>query len=166
MTRALIVAVSGAEAPRSDRSSCVRRRAWQAGQQQNRTTTAFVNGSGKRWNDTARRAEHKAGETFTVGSRNVFADLGFEDAEERLIKADLAIHIKSEIRRRGLSQAQVGRLTGLTQSEVSRIGSIKTDGFSQERLQNVLRKLGIDVEIRLRHRDDGPAGTLRVSESA
>lgn len=114
----------------------------------------------------ARQAEDEAGETFTVGSRNVFADLGFEDAEERLIKADLAIHIKSAIRRRGLTQAQVGELTGLTQPEVSRIGSIKTDGFSQERLQNVLRKLGIDVEIRLHHRHDGQAGTLKVLESA
>lgn len=101
-----------------------------------------------------------------VGSENVFVDLGFADAEERLIKADLAIHIKSEIHRRGLTQTQVVELTGLTQPEVSRIGNLKTDGFSQERLLDVLRKFGMDVEIRLHHRGDGKLGTLKVRESA
>jgi len=101
----------------------------------------------------------------TVGSANVFADLGFADSEERLIRADLAICIKSEMRRRGLTQAQVVELTGLTQPEVSRIASVKTDGFSQERLLDVLRRFGMDVEIRLHHRDDGELGTLKVLES-
>jgi predicted XRE-type DNA-binding protein len=102
----------------------------------------------------------------TVGSANVFADLGFGDSAERLIKADLAIHIKSEIRRRALTQAQVVELTGLTQPEVSRIGSVRTDGFSQERLLDVLRKFGMDIEIRLHHREDGQLGTLKVLETA
>jgi predicted XRE-type DNA-binding protein len=102
----------------------------------------------------------------TVGRANVFADLGFGDSEERLVKADLAIHIKSEIRRRCLTQAQVVELTGLTQPEVSRIGSVKTDGFSQERLLDVLRKFGMDIEIRLHHREDGQLGTLKVLETA
>ena len=102
----------------------------------------------------------------TVGSDNVFADLGFADAEERLIKADLAIHVKSEIRRRGLTQAQVVELTSLTQPEVSRIGNLRIDGFSQERLLDVLRKVGMDVPIRLHLREDGQLGTLNVRESA
>jgi predicted XRE-type DNA-binding protein len=102
----------------------------------------------------------------TVGSANVFADLDFGDSEERLIRADLTIHIKSEIRRRGLTQEQVVELTGLTQPEVSRICSVKTDGFSQERLLDVLRKFGMDIEIRLHHRDDGQLGTLKVLQTA
>jgi predicted XRE-type DNA-binding protein len=65
-----------------------------------------------------------------------------------------------------LTQAQVIELTGLTQPEVSRIGSVKTDGFSQERLLDVLRKVGMDVEIRLHHREDGQLGTLKVLETA
>jgi predicted XRE-type DNA-binding protein len=54
----------------------------------------------------------------------------------------------------------------LTQPEVSRIGSVKTDGFSQERLLDVLRKFGMDIEIRLHHREDGQLGTLKVLETA
>jgi predicted XRE-type DNA-binding protein len=112
-------------------------------------------------------AQEKAAETpATVGSANVFADLGFADSDVRLAKADLAVNIKSEIRRRGLTQAQVVELTGLTQPEVSRIGSVKTDGFSQERLLDVLRKVGMDVEIRLHHREDGQLGTLKVLQTA
>ena len=88
-------------------------------------------------------AEEKAAESpATVGSANVFADLGFADSDVRLAKADLAVNIKSEIRRRGLTQAQVVELTGLTQPENSSIGKVETDGFSQERLQDVLRRLG------------------------
>jgi predicted XRE-type DNA-binding protein len=88
-------------------------------------------------------AQKKAAETpATVGSANVFADLGFADSEVRLAKADLAINIKSEIRRRGFTQAQVVELTGLTQPEISSIGKVETDGFSEERLVDVLRSLG------------------------
>jgi predicted XRE-type DNA-binding protein len=89
-------------------------------------------------------AQEKGAEApATIGSANVFADLGFADSEERLIKADLTINIQSEIRRRGLMQAQVVELTGLTQPEISRIGKVETDGFSQERLLDVLRRLGV-----------------------
>ena len=102
----------------------------------------------------------------TVGSANVFADLGFADSEERLIKADLTIHIKSEIRQRGLTEAQVVELTGLTRPEVSRIGGIKTEVFSLERLLGILRKFGMDIEIRLHHREDGQFGTLKVLDTA
>jgi predicted XRE-type DNA-binding protein len=103
--------------------------------------------------------------TFESGSENVFADLGLENADELLVKADLAIAIKKEIRARGWTQKQAAKGTGLTKSNVSRIGKMKIDGFSQERLQNALRRLGIDVEIRIHHRADGAIGTLKVLDS-
>ncbi len=93
--------------------------------------------------------------TFERGSENVFADLGLDNADELLVKADLAIAIKKEIRARGWTPMEAVERTGLTQCDVSRIGKIMTDGFSQERLQNALRRLGIDVEIRIHHRKKG-----------
>jgi len=101
-----------------------------------------------------------------IGSGNVFADLGLEYADELLVKADLAHAINAEIRSCGYAQAEVVKRTGLTQSDVSKIGRMKTDGFSQERLQKVLIQFGVDVEIRLHHREDGQIGTLRVLETA
>jgi hypothetical protein len=39
---------------------------------------------------------------YEIGSGNVFADLGFPDAEERLAKLDLAIKINELIKKRSL----------------------------------------------------------------
>jgi predicted XRE-type DNA-binding protein len=103
-----------------------------------------------------------AAATFERGSGNVFADLGLENADELLVKAHLAHTINNEIRSRGWTQAEAAERTGLTQPEVSRLGRMKTDGFSQERMQTVLRRLGMDVEIRIHHRAKGRIGTLRV----
>jgi len=103
--------------------------------------------------------------TFERGGGNVFADLGLENADELLVQADLAIAIKKEIHARGWTQVEAAERTGLTQSDISRLGKMKTDGFSQERMQNVLRRLGMDVEIRIRRRADGGAGTLKVVQA-
>jgi predicted XRE-type DNA-binding protein len=42
-------------------------------------------------------------ETVHTGSGNVFADLGFEDAEERLMKAEFATRIAQLIERKSWS---------------------------------------------------------------
>lgn len=103
---------------------------------------------------------------FERSSGNVFADLGLDNADELLVKADLAHAINTEIRARRWTQLEAAERTGLTQSDVSRLGRMKTDGFSQERLQNALRRLGMDVEIHIQRRENGGIGTLRVLESA
>jgi predicted XRE-type DNA-binding protein len=104
--------------------------------------------------------------TSERGSGNVFADLGLENADELLVKADLVHAINSEIRARGWTQAQAAERTGLSQSDISRIGRMKTDGFSQERMQYALRRLGMDVEIRIHHRENGGIGTVTVLKLA
>jgi predicted XRE-type DNA-binding protein len=104
--------------------------------------------------------------TFERSSGNVFADLGLENADELLVKADLAHALNATIRSNGWTQVEAADHVGLTQAEVSRLGRMKTDGFSQERLQNALRRLGMDVEIHIHHREDGGIGTLKVLEVA
>jgi predicted XRE-type DNA-binding protein len=84
---------------------------------------------------------------FCPSSGNVFTDLGLENAEELAAKADLAHAINEEIRALGLTEAGAGRLCDLTQPQVSRIARVKLDGFSQERLRDALRRLGVGVEI-------------------
>jgi predicted XRE-type DNA-binding protein len=102
---------------------------------------------------------------FERGSGNVFADLGLENADELLVQADLAIAIKKEIHAAEWTQVEAAERTGLTQSDISRLGKMKTDGFSQERMQNALRRLGMDIEIRIHRRADGGAGTLKVFQA-
>lgn len=100
--------------------------------------------------------------TFERGSGNVFADLGLENADELLVKADLAYAINRAIESRKWTQVQASERAGLTQPQVSKIARMRLDGFSQERLQAVLRRLGVDVEIVLRVRERGGIGTLKV----
>jgi predicted XRE-type DNA-binding protein len=103
---------------------------------------------------------------FERSSGNVFADLGLENAAELLARADLASAIVGIIRRNGWTQAEAAERAGLTQPEVSLISRAKTEKFSMARLQDVLRQLGVDVEISLHRRENGGIGTLRVREYA
>ena len=113
---------------------------------------------------TRKRSRH--GSSFVASSGNVFADLGFENAEELLVKADLMHTINREIQRRQLTQQQAAEQVGMSQSDISNIARGKGERYSQERLLDVLCHLGLDVEIRFHRRAHGGIGTLRVRELA
>jgi len=93
----------------------------------------------------------------TVGSGNVFADLGFADSAEMLAKAELAHKISAVIAKRQLTQAQAARVLGVDQPKVSALTRGRLSGFSLERMVRFLLALGCDVEIQVRR----PAGTRR-----
>ncbi len=103
---------------------------------------------------------------FERSSGNVFADLGLKNSDELLVKADLTHAVMSVVREQGWTQSKEAERTGLTQPEVSLLGRMKLDRFSQERLQTVLRRLGTNVEVLLHPRKNGEIGTLKVRELA
>lgn len=86
-------------------------------------------------------------EDYIIGSDNIFADLGFPDAEELLMKADLLYDIATEISRRGLTRRQAASLLGIAQSDVSRLLRPRLSYFSLESLQKMSAKLGMDVAV-------------------
>jgi predicted XRE-type DNA-binding protein len=86
----------------------------------------------------------------THGSGNVFADLGFEDAEELQVKAVLTYHIYNRIKALELTQKEVVARLGITQPDVSRLMHCKHTGFSSDRLLAFLVALDVDVDIVLR----------------
>jgi predicted XRE-type DNA-binding protein len=86
----------------------------------------------------------------TTGSGNVFADLGFPDADERLVKASLALEIERIIAQRKLTQRAAAKLMGIDQPKVSHIIRGRLDGYSTERLMGFLTALGRDIEIVVR----------------
>ena len=100
--------------------------------------------------------------SVTPGSGNVFADLGLENAEELLIKADLSLEIYKRVKTLGLSQAQAGKRLSISQPDVSRLMNGRHTRFSCDRLFVLLNRLGVDVEICLRpHTNPKQAGTIR-----
>lgn len=100
---------------------------------------------------------------MTVGSGNVFADLGLPDADEMLVKSALVIEIERTIARRGLTQSEAASLMGIDQPKVSHLLRGRFRGFSIERLTMFLARLGRDVDIVVR-RAKGPRhrGHVRV----
>lgn len=82
-----------------------------------------------------------------MGSGNVYADLGYDDAEEMLIKAKLVTEIAEIIKRKGFTQIQAAALLGLTQPKLSNLLRGQFRGISERRLMDCLTKLGRDVQI-------------------
>ena len=97
-----------------------------------------------------------------VGSGNVFADLGFPNAEEMLAKAELAHKITAIIQRRRLTQAQAANLLGVDQPKVSALKRGRLSGFSLERLVRFLILLGHDVEIVVKEHRPAKRGQARL----
>src|SRR5262245_55219860 len=89
----------------------------------------------------------------TVGSGNVFADLGFPNPEEEQLKARLAYQIMQAIKRQGLSQVRAAKLLGVSQPNVSNLARVHYEDFSIDRLLRFLKSLGTDVKIVLEPTD-------------
>ncbi len=81
------------------------------------------------------------------GSGNIYADLGYVDSEDMLVKAQLVAKIADIIRQRGLTQDRAAKLLGLTQPKISRLLRGQFRGISERRLLLCLTRLGRDIEI-------------------
>lgn len=95
-------------------------------------------------------------EEVETSSGNVFADLGFEDAEARLLKTKLATKIAQLIEENGWTQAQTAERTALDRPKVSRLLRGQLSGFSADRLFAVLNRLGQSAEIRISAKERDP----------
>jgi predicted XRE-type DNA-binding protein len=91
---------------------------------------------------------------YTVGSGNVFNDLGLPNAEEHLIKAQLVFKIDGILQRRGLKQMEAAEIFGVRQPDVSKMLHGDFRQFSVERLLRFLVALGHSVEIVVSPRQD------------
>lgn len=80
-------------------------------------------------------------------SGNVFADLGFDEPELELVKAQLSLKIRHEIEARKLTQRAAAALLGIDQPRVSLLVRGKTGQFSLEKMIQFLERLSFDVRI-------------------
>lgn len=104
------------------------------------------------------------GKRSEVRSGNVFMDLGYPNAEEHLIKAQLVYKIDTILKHRKLRQVEAGKLFGIPQPDVSKMLRGEFRQFSVERLLRFLVALDQDVEIVVTpHRRRGGAAALRVA---
>ena len=103
------------------------------------------------------------GADYTVGSGNIWADLGYPDADEMLAKAGLVMEIDRIIRARRITQVQAAELMGIDQPKVSNLLRGRFRGYSMQRLMEFLTRLGRDVEIVIgREKPARRQGRIRV----
>ncbi|MGQ0709930.1 MAG: helix-turn-helix domain-containing protein [Rhodoferax sp.] len=81
------------------------------------------------------------------GSNNPYADLGRPDADEMLVKAELAHQIAQILKSRHLTQQRAAELLGMPQPKLSEMLRGKFRGISQAKMMECLNRLGRDVEI-------------------
>ena len=86
---------------------------------------------------------------YTIGSGNVFKDLGLPNAEELLAKAELANAIASVIEDRSITQQQAARIIGTSQAKISDVVRGNLDQFTIDRLIKMLMAFDQDVRIEL-----------------
>lgn len=89
-------------------------------------------------------------ERIVRGSTNVFADLGYPDAEERQTKLRLAYTINRIVEAQRLTQAAAAQALDVNQPKISALLHYKLGGFSVERLMIFLTALDRDVEIAIK----------------
>lgn len=88
----------------------------------------------------------------TASSGNAFADLGFANPEEELLKAKLVREIRGIIKRRKLTQAKAAVMLGLKQPDVSALVTGRVGKFSIDRLVRCLDRLDYKVDVVVRQK--------------
>ncbi len=97
---------------------------------------------------------------------NVFADLGFPNSEQELVKAKLTVQIYRLLKDRELTQAEAAKLLGTTQAQVSALMRCRPVSVSVGRLMDFLTTLGQDVEVTVKpasQRNKGQQGHMSVT---
>jgi len=80
-------------------------------------------------------------------SGNVYADLEMADADEMIVKAQLAAKIGEIIAARKWNQQQAAEVLGLTQPKLSKMLRGQFRGISEIKMLDCLTRLGRNVQI-------------------
>ncbi len=81
------------------------------------------------------------------GSKNVYADLDYQNADEMLIKAKLVSKINEIINARQWTQQQASEVIEIPRPKLSNILNGQFRGVSEAKLMECLVKLGRNVRI-------------------
>jgi predicted XRE-type DNA-binding protein len=98
-------------------------------------------------------------------SRNVWLQLGFADAEEHYLKAELVLRLDKAVKSLGLTQRVAARRIGTTQPELSKILGGKFSEVSLERLMRFLTALGYHIEIKIGAGHGNKAGDVTIRDA-
>ena len=95
-------------------------------------------------------------------AKSVYHEMGFPDADEMLLKAQLAMKIAEILRQRGWSQQRAAKALGLTQPKLSKMLRGQFRGISEIKMMDCLVRLGRGVKIVVGPEGERPAGRVEV----
>lgn len=96
-----------------------------------------------------------------ASSGNVYADIGLTNAEEMLVKAQLAQKIGEIMKSRRLTQVAAAELFGMSQPKLSGLLCGQFRGISEAKMLDCLSRLGRDVQIVVA-KSKQTTGTIKV----
>jgi predicted XRE-type DNA-binding protein len=99
---------------------------------------------------------------FGESSGNVFADVGFRNSKQEMLKAKLTVEIYKLLKKRGVTQSEGAKLLGTTQAQVSALMRCRPVSVSVGRLMEFLNVLGQDVEVTVKPAARRKAGDMSV----
>jgi predicted XRE-type DNA-binding protein len=95
-------------------------------------------------------------------AKSVYHEMGFPDADEMLLKAQLAMKIAEILRQRGWGQQRAAKALGLTQPKLSKMLRGQFRGISEIKMMDCLVRLGRGVKIVVGPEGERPAGRVEV----
>jgi predicted XRE-type DNA-binding protein len=84
---------------------------------------------------------------YTISSGNIFQDLGFANAEEKLAKVKLASVLADILEQQQITPQQAAQILGLELEQINNLTNGILKEFTIENLLSYLIKLGQNVEI-------------------
>ncbi len=86
---------------------------------------------------------------FEESSGNIFADLGFEDAEELYARGLIGCHVVQLLKEKDMKQREMAELLGVKQAEVSRLLNGHFSRFTVDKLLDFLKRMNQKVTIQI-----------------
>ena len=93
----------------------------------------------------------KADDRIIPSSGNVFMDLGFDEAEARVmaLRVQVMVQIEQKVREHGWTQVEAAKRLGITQPRVSKIKRGAWEEFSLDMLVTLASRAGLKPELRV-----------------
>ena len=95
-------------------------------------------------------------------TKSAYEELGFSDAPEMLVKAQLVVKIAKIVSEGGYSQQQAAKIMGLTQPRLSKMLRGQFRGISEAKLMECLIRLGCEVKIVVRPKRKSTSSRVEV----
>ena len=99
-----------------------------------------------------RKANARLADTRVIpGSGNIFIDLGFDEAEARVmaLRVELMLRLRERLLEKGYTQIEAAKRLGVTQPRVSALLKGSWKDFSMDMLLTLATRAGLEPELRL-----------------